>query len=219
MSSTFSSPPRTWWSLSPKSTNPVAQDLRRGYSTEKHSQHSPAKHSGLTFNTFASAMGFKSKKHPSLAIQDPPLQSQTITPPMDGPYGQYAARPISKSTSSTRSRVDSLEPRTPVDPQRDPRPSLLTLSDVDPFAVRAISAPHTPSDINRLSAYSNSSIPEFVSKHAESSPMLNRVSYASSSSHSNQHGSELSPHSSTTPSVLVVDPNLGGKLKPKFVIY
>lgn len=216
MSSTFSSPPRTWWSLSPKSTNPVARDLRRGYSTEKHSQHSPAKHSGLTFNTFASAMGFKSKKHPSLAIQDPPLQSQTITPPVDGPYGQYTARPISKSASSTRSRVDSLEPRTPVDPQRDLRPSLLTLSDVDPFAVRAISAPHTPSDPNRLSAYSNSSIPEFVSKDAESSLMSNRVSYTSSSSHSNQHGSE-SPHSSAT-SPVVVNPNPGGKLKPKFVI-
>ncbi len=46
-------------------------------------------------------------------------------------------RPPSKSISSSRTRVDSIEPRTPVDLPRD-RHSLLTLSDPDPFAGRPV---------------------------------------------------------------------------------
>ncbi|KAG5644616.1 hypothetical protein DXG03_008094 [Asterophora parasitica] len=171
---------RTWWSLAPKQLH---VDQRRPYSSDKSSRPG-----GL--NSIAAALGFKSKKHPTLAVQD----SQPISrPPPPAPPiidTQFSNRPQSKSVSSTRSRVDSSGPQTPVDfhAQREGRQSLLTLSDADPFAVRSLSsAPHTPSDPDRLSAYSNGSIPDFVSKGIE------RVSYASSSSQSNLHGSELSP--------------------------
>ncbi|KAF5385184.1 hypothetical protein D9615_001320 [Tricholomella constricta] len=188
MSSTFpadSPNSRTWWSLAPKQP----QELRRPYSSDKSSRPG-----GL--NSIAAALGFKSKKHPTLAIQDP--QYPTLRPAPTPPTidTKFTHRPPSKSVSSTRSRVDSYRPRTPVDVRRDGRQSLLTLSDSDPFAVRALSsAPHTPSDPNRLSAYSNSSIPD--EKGIE--PVLNRVSYASSSSNSNIHGSEPSPLDKVTP--------------------
>ncbi|KAG5654692.1 hypothetical protein H0H81_007448 [Sphagnurus paluster] len=190
MSSALPSDPsgsRTWWSLSPKHH----QDIPAEYSQDKPSRPS-------SFNSFVAALGFKSKKHGGLASKEP--TSRPFPPSIDT---KVTSRPTSKSASSTRSRVDSFGPRTPVDGQREGRHSLLTLSDADPFAVRALSsAPHTP-DPNRLSAYSNSSIPDFMTKNAE--PIINRASYASSSSHSNLHGSELSP----------VSPSLSAPKKPK----
>jgi len=200
MSSTISShqqtPPRTWWSLSPKSSN------GKSYSTEKSG---PSKSGGLNFNSIASAIGFKPKKHPSLAIQPPPAS---------GPAKQ-ANRPPSKSVSSVWSAADSPQPQTPVDGHRHTRQSLLTLSDVDPFARNGISARHTSS--NRHSAQSKASIPEFGSKHADPS-IFNRISYASSSSHSNIHrGSELSSSSPKQSSPLTPDTPIQN-LKPKFVL-
>ncbi|RDB29190.1 hypothetical protein Hypma_015770 [Hypsizygus marmoreus] len=197
---------RTWWSLAPKHPHISTQDLRRPYS-EKASRSS--KPSGL--KSIASAMGFKSKKHPTLAIQDPVFPpSRPAHPTLDT---NFVTRPPSKSVSSTRSRVDSLEPRTPLDDQRVGRHSLLTLSDIDPFAVRGVvSAPHTPSDLNRLSAHSNSSIPDFFSKNPDSHK-YNRISYASSSSNSNPHGPEPSPLSQSTH--FPVDSGPTKKLKPK----
>ncbi|KAF8078851.1 hypothetical protein FPV67DRAFT_1775958 [Lyophyllum atratum] len=182
MSSTFPSDSpssRTWWSLAPKQPHLAVQDLRRPYSSDKSSRPS-----GFSI---AAALGFKSKKHPALAIQDPQFPSSRSPLPAAATIDtNFTNRPPSKSVSSTRSRVDSSGPQTPLEVQRHSRQSLLTLSDTDPFAVRArSSAPHTPSDPNRLSAYSNSSIPDFMTKSAE--PILNRVSYASSSSHSNFH--------------------------------
>lgn len=220
MSSAFSprheSPSKTWWSLS-KAPSSGGQDLRRAYSTER-SRQAPTKSSGINFNTFASAMGFKSKKHPSLTIQDPPLPTRAvISQPTGGHYMPNSVnRPPSKSVSSTQSKLDSLEPRTPVDKQHDPRRSLLTLSDLDPFAGRGFSVPHTPSDPNRLSAYSNASIPELLSKNTEP-PIFNRVSYASSSSHSNQHGNELSPINPPLSMAPTADSTHLRKLKAKFV--
>lgn len=187
------------------------QDIRKAYSSEKSSSRASKP---STFNVFASAIGFKSKKHPALAIQDPPFPSRPrgVTNPILDPI--YTNRPPSKSVSSTQTRDDSLEPRTPLDGQRVGRQSLLTLSDVDPFAVRGVaSAPHTPSDPDRLSAYSNSSIPDFISKNVDLS-VYNRVSYASSSSHSNAHGSEPSPLSLSS---IIPDTTSPKKLKPKFV--
>ncbi|KAG6840914.1 hypothetical protein C0991_003256 [Blastosporella zonata] len=176
-----------WWSLSPKQSI-RQQGLQRQYSPEKSSRST-----GLS--TIAVALGFKSKKIPVLAIQDPAFPSSRPSI-----VTKTVNRPPSKSVSSTRSRVDSFGPHTPLDPQKDNRQSLLTISDTDPFAVRAIpSVPHTPSDPNRLSAYSNSSAPDFTSKNADA--ILNRTSYGSSSSQSqsNTHGSELFPLSPTTP--------------------
>jgi hypothetical protein len=215
MSSNFPSrqdpPSRTWWSLSSKLPN-IANG--RPYSTDKSSRQGLPKSSGLNFNSIASAIGFKPKKHPSLTIQPPPVQNNTGA---DGSANlKYLYRPPSKSVSSGRSPVDSLEPRTPVDGQRDTRPSLLMLSDVDPFASGGISSRHT-SDPHRLSGHSNSSIAEVGYKHRGPS-MLNRISYASSSSHSNvHHGSELSPSSSKQSSILTPDSPIQ-HLKPTFVL-
>lgn len=175
-------PVRTWWSLS---RSPSTKDLRQEYVLEntkqQQKQQQQSKSSGK-FTSFASAIGLKSKKHiPSLAIQEPP-------PPVP---------PVVKiqTSSRPRTRVDSFEPRTPVDPHPDKRQSLLTLSDTDPFAGRSVIAvpvPHLPSDPNRLSAYSNPSITDFVHKKPET-PTFNRISYASSSSNSHLHAIEISP--------------------------
>jgi hypothetical protein len=136
MSSTLSprheSSSRNWWQLSSRhSTSSVKSD--------KDTQ----KQSGVKFNTLASAIGFKTKKHPSLTIQDPPLPTKHVESPVTDrqELPRYANRPPSKSVSSTvRS---SVELRTPSDAPRDPlafRRSLLTLSD-DPFASGGISVP------------------------------------------------------------------------------
>lgn len=182
---------RNWWSLSTNKGS--SRDPAASYSSEKSARDLSNKRSdGTKLNLLASAIGFKSKKHPSLAIQEPPFRTFPHLPPSQVSYSsepspKYSNRPPSKSVSSTRSRVDSIEPRTPLDGQRDTsqRNSLLTLSDADPFASRGIAVPHSPIDPNRLSAYSGSSVvPEYITKKIDDAP-TSRVSYASSSSYSN----------------------------------
>ncbi|KAG6832554.1 hypothetical protein H0H92_000183 [Tricholoma furcatifolium] len=186
MSSTYpaDSPSRAWWSMSPKQQ---PQSLQHQFSGEKS-----ARSSGL--NSIAVALGLKSKKHTLLTIQDPVHSSRPSVPAIVTKTGN---RPPSKSVSSMRSRVDSIGPHTPKELPVDNRHSLLTISDTDPFAVHTISSPtHTPYDPKRLSAHSNSSNPDYVTKNTE--PVLNRSSsYASTSSQSNAHGGELSPLSPT----------------------
>ena len=182
-------PSKTWWSLS---RSPSSKDLRQKYEQEGEAQ--PAKVS-KKLNSFVSAIGFKSKKPPAptLAIQDPPSYADHVSPlPSPNPVSPISPRP-SKAASSTRSRVDSLEPRTPNDFIRDRRMSLLTLSDTDPFAGRPMIVPNNlPPDPNRLSAYSNSSVNDLSQKRGDVPP-FNRVSYASSSSNSNYHSPDFPP--------------------------
>ncbi|KAJ3898505.1 hypothetical protein F5879DRAFT_1067114 [Lentinula edodes] len=57
--------------------------------------------------------------------------------------------------------------------------SLLTLSDIDPFAAcSGIAVPHSPIDPNQLSTYSGSSVvPEYITKKLDDVPVAtNRVS-------------------------------------------
>ncbi|KAJ3853867.1 hypothetical protein EV368DRAFT_81173 [Lentinula lateritia] len=183
---------RNWWSLSSKGSTREPSSFPQ----EKAGRPSSSKRNDNTkFNTLASAFGLKTKKHPSLTIEDPPATSFPSHHELEPLYSpelspKYTNRPPSKSVSSTRSRVDSIEPRTPSDGQRDSasnRHSLLTLSDIDPFAARSgIAVPHSPIDPNRLSAYSGSSVvPEYITKKLDDVPVAaSRVSYASSSSHS-----------------------------------
>jgi hypothetical protein len=215
MATTFPSrpegPSRTWWSLSSKLPN-VANG--RPYSADKSSRQGLPKSSGLNFKAIASAIGLK-KKHPSLAIQSPPPPPVQITTSADG-WAKHPSRPPSKSVLSVRSQVDSPGSRKPLAGRRDTRQSLLTLSDVDPFASGEVSARYT-SDPSRLSVHSNSSIAEVGSKYKGPS-RLNRISYTSSSSHSNiHHGSELSPTSSNQSSTLTPDSAIQS-LKPTFVL-
>ncbi|KAK0455993.1 hypothetical protein EV421DRAFT_1749818 [Armillaria borealis] len=195
---------RSWWSSKhakyPAQPKDIPQDFTPGSST------SSTKSSISKFNSLTSV--FKSKKHPSLAIQDPPLPPSrpvlSAVSPSDlgrskSQNVQYT-RPPSKSVSSTLSQAESSEPRTPVDSNREMHhQSLLTLSDIDPFASHGIFIPHSPSDPNRLSVYSNSSIIEY-SKRSDAG--IKRGSYASSSSQSNYYGDSpsFSPTSRTASS-------------------
>ncbi|KAK0198912.1 hypothetical protein F5146DRAFT_112743 [Armillaria mellea] len=195
---------RSWWSSKhakyPPQPKDIPQDFTPGSST------SSTKSSISKFNSLTSV--FKSKKHPSLAIQDPPLPSSrpvlSAVSPSDlgrskSQNVQYT-RPPSKSVSSTLSQAESSEPRTPVDSNREMHhQSLLTLSDTDPFASHGISIPHSPLDPNRLSVYSNSSVIEY-SKRSDTG--IKRGSYASSSSQSNYYGDSpsFSPSSRTASS-------------------
>ncbi|KAF7347659.1 hypothetical protein MVEN_01522900 [Mycena venus] len=169
--------------------------------------------SGIKFNTLATAIGFKPKKPhpPPLTLgQYPPVRT-VVTPPAAHlvprtdtssrrPYTAPSAgigRAPSNSVSSSRSRGDSIEPntpKTPEDPAQVRRGSLLTLSDADPFAARVVSL-HSPSDPNRLSAFSHNSSAHDV----KSNESANRVSYASSSSQSFRMGGDLSPRSIASP--------------------
>ena len=210
MSSTFPSrqdpPSRTWWSLSSK----VPHTGKPYSDSGKSSRQSLPKSTGLNFNSIASAIGFKSKKHPTLAIQTPPAPVHTATSAAVA-SAKYHNRPPSKSVSSVASHVGSLQS---VGGRKDTRQSLLTLSDADPFARGGTSA--RPTHGNRLSVHSNSSITELGAKLSGRS-MLNRIS--SSSSHSIiHHGSELSPSSATqsptsTPELPIQN------LSPKFVLF
>ncbi|KAF5388555.1 hypothetical protein D9757_004618 [Collybiopsis confluens] len=199
-----SSSSRNWWPLSSKSSG---KDLASSYDISGK-DYSSKKADATKLNSLASAIGFKSKKHPSLAIQDPPVRIPPPSPviPLSPSPSKYTNRTASKSVSSTRSRVDSIEPRTPLDPQRDTathRHSLLTLSDADPFASRGIAVPHSPVDPNRLSVYSgNGVVPEYVTKAMEDAP-VSRISYASSSL-SSPYSDELAPFSPTS-SIYVAD--------------
>ncbi|KAJ7040406.1 hypothetical protein C8F04DRAFT_1391871 [Mycena alexandri] len=203
MSSTLShDSPRSWWSLAQKSPSPAPD-----FPSEK--PHSHSKQSGIKFNTLATAMGFKPKKsHPPPLTLRPTIATATPTTTLLAPRMEpHMRRPNtapsvgigrapSNSVSSSRSRPDSIEPSTPKTPDDLPqsrRGSLLTLSDSDPFAARVVSL-HSPSDPNRLSAFSNSSVNE-----TKSNELVNRVSYASSSSQSFRLGGDLSPLSILSP--------------------
>ncbi|EAU92766.2 hypothetical protein CC1G_01811 [Coprinopsis cinerea okayama7 len=167
-------PSRSWWSMSSKNQT-------QRYSTEKQKQKSP-------LNTIASALGLKAKKSPTLTIEDPPLPIQPPPQPSVAPLPKFTNRPPSKSVSSTLSRADSAEPRTPSDINYNPsRQSLLTLSDTDPFAGRGIVTIASPTDPTRLSAYSNGSGNDIFHTKQVDFPH-NRTSYASSSSQSQGHG-------------------------------
>ncbi|KAJ8522018.1 hypothetical protein ONZ45_g1360 [Pleurotus djamor] len=186
-----------WWSLAPKNSPTTSA---------KPKEPAAKSQSASKFNTLASAIGFKSKKHPSLAIQEPPYLSSASSPASanpspiaDSPNRQvpYINRPPSKSVSSTKSPVESIEPITPIEPfQSSPsrphhRQSLFTLSDSDPFASHhGIQIDPQPPDPSRLSVYSGSSASDYGSKKFQSTGP-NRTSYASSSFSS--AGEQLSP--------------------------
>ncbi|TFK94398.1 hypothetical protein K466DRAFT_509596 [Polyporus arcularius HHB13444] len=163
----------------------------------------------LKFNTLASAIGLKSKKLPALTIQDPPppLPSPRAHPnsrPTSGNSSNahspaavertpfFTNRPPAKSISTVRSSEydydAASEPRTPSDHPRDRssyQHSVMTFSEMDPFASGGIVVQHLPQDPNRLSVYSDSSMLDPQQKRLDTPPH-NRGSYGSSSS--NSHG-------------------------------
>ncbi|KAF9527709.1 hypothetical protein CPB83DRAFT_907317 [Crepidotus variabilis] len=209
-------PARNWWSLSKQ---PSGRDLHQKFTQvdEKQAKRTPnAVKSPSGFKSLASAIGLKSKKHPhpSLAIQKPPsplIPSLHHVFPASPSSDIYSAGPA----SSTRSRVDSIEPPTPVDSHRDKRNSLLTIAD-DPFAGRspmiALPMAPPPADPSRLSAYSNPPVNEFLHGKVDP-PTFNRVSYASTSSNSHTpFFDSVSPPTNTSPAHAFPE---GKKLRPK----
>ncbi|KAI1788817.1 hypothetical protein LXA43DRAFT_924554 [Ganoderma leucocontextum] len=173
------------------------------------------------FNTLASAMGFRSKKLPALTIQDPPSPLRPSHPytnsrPGSGTSGSissavidrapfYTNRPPAKSVSTVRSSeydYDAAsdphsEPRTPSDHPRDRlsyQQSVMTFTEIDPFASGGIIVQSLPQDPNRLSVYSDSSMLDPQQKRPDIPPLMtHRVSYGSSSS--NSHGNHSDVHS------------------------
>ncbi|KAI0652006.1 hypothetical protein C8Q79DRAFT_72030 [Trametes meyenii] len=176
----------------------------------------------LKFNTLASAIRFRSKKVPALTIQDPP---SSVAPPLvhspqsrpgtgnstpsTSEHGRYYTnRPPAKSVSTVRSSEYDFdaasdphtvsEPRTPSDHPRDRmsyQTSVMTFSEIDPFASGGIVVQHLPQDPNRLSVYSDSSVLDPHHQNKGEVPSSRR-SYGSSSSNSHGHSSDgqvLSP--------------------------
>jgi hypothetical protein len=166
---------RTWWFSSKMSRPP--KDIHRSYAQRQPSLPSV----NFKFNTFASVLGLKPKKHPGLAIQEPPpLTAQQVQPHDIKPLSSTPKRPPSNSVSTLRS---SSEPRTPSDVHRSTprcRQSILTLSDSDPFASQGIRLSVVPLDFSQSNHLSNLQSPEFSTK-ADSLASFDRASYISHS--------------------------------------
>ncbi|KAI0654265.1 hypothetical protein C8Q70DRAFT_1058667 [Cubamyces menziesii] len=195
-----------------RSFSSLADDSEKYPSSPASSKHKDGLPS-LKFNTLASAIGLKSKKLPALTIQDPPSPvapslhynpnsrpgTGNSTPSTSDHAPFFTNRPPAKSVSTVRSSEydfdaasdphTTSEPRTPSDHPRDRmsyQTSVMTFSEIDPFASGGIVVQHLPQDPNRLSVYSDSSM---LDPHHPKKGDLphNRRSYGSSSSQS--HGS------------------------------
>lgn len=190
-----------WGSKSPPPlNNKPTKDAGRANGTEKSSltqQEPPGRKQsgGLKFNF---SIGFKSKKQPPLTISDPlpgSMQYNTQKSPCVSEKATIASIP------STVYSGESAEPRTPPDQLRDPlsvqRQSLLTLSDMDPFAARGgpVMSPNT-----RLAVLGDSSVPDVAKPDVRSA--YDRSSYASSSGQSNYPADDTSRKSSVGHSLI-----------------
>lgn len=201
---------RQWWPIPSRNTSSVGgpphkHDMDLTTTSNSHSFNNPSdkprKQSvGLMkLSTITSAIGFKSKKHPTLAIQEPPpdirpkvarVDTQTVT--------RYPNRPPAKSVSTVQSWDDpSSEPQTPLDLVKGDMPKVSTTSDPYQFCSRGIRSSPVIQDPNRLSVYSGSSISDTLSKKNESAIAFKRLSDTSSSL-SQYLGADISPTSSST---------------------
>lgn len=146
-------------------------------------------HKPKKFNQIVEAIGFKPKKHPTLAIQDPP------------PLVTFPTRPSSGPLSAASSHADLLEQLVSKDQPHEAssRYSLYTLSDADPFAPSGVVTNVSPGQA-RLSAYSTTSDASSTIPPVPELPAFYRGSYASSStSYSHELSSPVmySPHTSS----------------------
>ncbi|KAI8981378.1 hypothetical protein BD414DRAFT_419826 [Trametes punicea] len=209
-----------------RSLSTISDDSEKYSASPASSKHKDGL-SSLKFNTLASAIGLKSKKLPALTIQDPPSplapslhydpQSRpgtgNSTPSTSDHAPFYTNRPPAKSVSTVRSSEydfdaasdphTTSEPRTPSDHPRDRtsyQTSVMTFSEIDPFASGGIVVQHLPQEPNRLSVYSDSSM---LDPHHQKKADIphNRRSYGSSSSNSHGNSSDgqaLSPLSASS---------------------
>lgn len=165
---------RSWWSLSSKSS-------KQDFHTDNDKP--PSKNSSR--NLFSSLISRKSKKHPTLPIEEPPSPLQSPTPHVQRTNlrGGFPLR-------SPLSPAESIEPLTPVDGFREGQRSLLAL-DHDPFGARGLVA-RGPTSPSTFSTHSNSSFLDIRSR-PDKSILYFRPSYSSSSSNSNSvHESQSS---------------------------
>lgn len=199
---------RQWWSLSSKNLTPSTScklGRESSYSFPSTDRQQPRsnsrKHSsGMKFSTLTTAMGFKSRKPSSLVIQERPDIVVPNPPKVD--TVRQRNRPPANSISTVQSSDEPIEPRTPLDDVRDSTPtrrrSLLQTPEPDPFSSQGIRGPANIHDPSRLSVYSGSSASDVISKRSDLGISFKRSSYASSSSHSQYLGTDLSPSSSAT---------------------
>lgn len=203
-------PERQWWPMSKSSSSSKAgKDLIPSFPADtlpaQNNSRKPS--SGMKFSTITSAMGFKSRRHQPIAIPEPPLRHNASG--NDKETIRLVNRPPAKSVSSTvQSLDDPIEPQTPTDGIKGGtgyRGTMLTTPESDPFFSEGIRFQPTIHDPNRLSVYSSSSLSEMGSRKNDFMA-LNRVSYASTSSHST-HQPDLSPSSSAASLPAKIDPN------------
>ncbi|KAI6047963.1 hypothetical protein EDC04DRAFT_2620756 [Pisolithus marmoratus] len=169
---------------------------------EKNSSHGDGTRSpsSFKFNTLGAVVGRKPRK----LHRPPPSQDQVpISPSGHHNPPRYSRRPPSKSVSSTvRPGDDFLKLQTPSDAPKarvslNP-PSVLTLSDPDPFAPNAISVPGGITDSDRTISIPNSPTADVIQK--ENTALAARASLTTSSSHSHRPSNSSSPDSLSFPS-------------------
>lgn len=152
------------------------------------------------FNTLSAVIGRKPRK----LRRPPPNQDQVPVSPTSYPNPpRHSRRPPSQSVSSTvRVGDDSVKPQTPSDAPKgrlslNP-PSVLTLSDPDPFAPNAISVPSSITDSSGITLLPGSPTADGIQK--DKAALATRVSVASSS-HSHRPSNSPSPDSLSLPSL------------------
>lgn len=192
---------RQWFTKRVQATSKPSKDVPCPV-TEKISPHCDGTKSpgSFRFNTLSAVMGRKPRK----LRRPPPNQDQTPVSPTGHPhFPRYSRRPPSQSVSSTvRVNDDFVKPQIPTDAPRgrlslNP-PSVLTLSDPDPFGPNAISVPSAITSNSGISLLPDSPTADGTQKGKAALTM--RASVASSS-HSHRPSNSSSPDSLSSPSL------------------
>lgn len=192
---------RQWFTKRVQATSKPSKDVPCSV-TEKISPHCDGTKSpgSFRFNTLSAVIGRKPRK----LRRPPPNQDQAPVSPTGHPHFlRYSRRPPSQSVSSTvGAHDDFVKTQSPSDAPRgrlslNP-PSVLTLSDPDPFSPNAISVPSAITSRSGISLLPNSPTADGIQK--EKPALAIRASVASSS-HSHRPCNPSSPDSLSSPSL------------------
>ncbi|KAI0034176.1 hypothetical protein K488DRAFT_84265 [Vararia minispora EC-137] len=177
--------PRSWWSRSATNLRLPSDKQANGSSTKQSKK----------FNTLATAIGLKPRKH-AITIQEPP------SPVLPLHTGNLEPLPLSSNRHSDtgNSWDEPPEPKTPSDVPKhlSYTQSVMTTSEIDPFAAHFIPTSPVTLASNRISAFSDISTTE-SSHNADFTLSLNRQSYTSSSDNSHSYHSHQLPSAMRPP--------------------
>ncbi|KAI0319764.1 hypothetical protein OF83DRAFT_1169907 [Amylostereum chailletii] len=162
---------RPWWSRS--------TSIPKNYPNEKPTNGTGKQ--GKKLNNLASAIGLKPRKH-TLTIQEPPSPTLPLHTGSLEPYP-----PSIHGLSSAYPSWDEAEPRTPSDLQKHHisyAQSVLTTSEMDPFASQYLPSPPGAPEDARYSVFSDSSTSDSHALQSDFTLNYNRESMTSSSDQS-----------------------------------